>query len=48
MKKNFYNFLTSISNLPPTEQEHALETQFQQWRGRNAQTDDILVVGIKV
>ncbi len=48
MKKSFYDYLTSISHLPPGEQEHSLEKRFQQWRGRNTQTDDILVIGISI
>jgi len=48
MKKNFYNFLKNISHLPPGEQEHQLELQFQKWRGSNTQTDDILVIGISL
>jgi serine phosphatase RsbU (regulator of sigma subunit) len=48
MKQNFYDFLKSISYLPPREQEHSLESQFQRWRGNTPQTDDILIIGIKV
>ncbi|MBK6266539.1 tetratricopeptide repeat protein [Marivirga sp. S37H4] len=48
MKPNFYNFLKSIYHLPPEEQEDKLERTFQQWRGTKPQTDDVLVLGIRI
>lgn len=48
MKRNFYEFLSSIDHLSTEEQEEKLEQKFQQWRGVQAQTDDVLVMGIRL
>ena len=47
MKKNFHQLITQISSLPVEEQEISLERNLYEWRGKNTQTDDILVMGIK-
>jgi serine phosphatase RsbU (regulator of sigma subunit) len=46
-KKQFREFLLSISYLPMEEQEKALEEEFLRWKGSHTQTDDILIVGIR-
>jgi len=46
--KKFKAFLETISNLPMPEQKKLLDTEFETWRGKLPQTDDVLVVGLKV
>ncbi len=48
MIKNFRNLLTSLHTLPPNEQLQQLQKEIDQWKGNTPQTDDILVVGIKI
>ncbi len=45
---NFKKLLLEICELPLNEQKQRLLTVHQQWRGTVEQTDDILVVGIRV
>ncbi|TAH29916.1 MAG: hypothetical protein EAZ06_04990 [Cytophagales bacterium] len=47
-KKNFRNFLLSISHLPLKQQREELLNEHLRWRSGQLQTDDILVIGIKV
>ncbi len=46
-KKSFRELLLRISSLPMKEQKIILEEELMQWQGDQAQTDDILVIGIK-
>ncbi len=48
MKKTFRELLLKVSPLPPQEQKAYLEKVFEDWRGKNHQTDDVLVMGIKI
>ncbi len=48
MKRNFYEFLSSIDHLSTAEQEEKLEQKFQLWRGIQPQTDDVLVMGVRL
>jgi serine phosphatase RsbU (regulator of sigma subunit)/ligand-binding sensor domain-containing protein len=48
MKKNFKEKLLEISNEPLCNQEQLLDHTIENFRGCNQQTDDILVIGIKV
>lgn len=48
MSKRFRNFLHSISYMPINLQMSKLEEEFRQWKGENEQTDDVLVIGIKL
>ncbi len=47
-KKNFRNFLLSISHLPLKQQKEELLNEHLRWKGGYHQTDDILVMGIRV
>jgi serine phosphatase RsbU (regulator of sigma subunit) len=40
--------LLKIHNLPLKEQKKRLETEFLKWKGNNPQTDDVLVMGMKL
>jgi PAS domain S-box-containing protein len=46
--KRFKELLTSISHLPMEEQKAKLYYTIEAWRGKLAQVDDILVIGIRV
>lgn len=46
--KNFREFLQSICHLPMKDQKNLLKEELLRWKGDNPQTDDILVIGIKV
>lgn len=48
MTKRFRNYLAEISHLPMPEQKEKLRTEFENWKGNMDQTDDVLVVGIRV
>ncbi|MDP4267739.1 MAG: response regulator [Bacteroidota bacterium] len=46
--KRFKDLLTSIIEMPMTEQKKILDKTLTEWQGTNEQTDDVLVVGIKI
>lgn len=48
MRKYFRNFLLEISKEPMATQKRLLETELRDWQGDNPQTDDILIMGLKV
>ncbi|TAE03255.1 MAG: histidine kinase, partial [Bacteroidetes bacterium] len=48
MSKKFRKLLLEISALSLNEQKLVLENEFADWKGKNKQTDDILVMGIKI
>ncbi len=48
LKTRFRGFLHSISHLTLAEQYQEIEKEFNQWKGDNPQTDDVLVVGVKI
>ncbi|GEM_PF-761838 len=48
MKKRFREFLLQISSLSMKNQKLKLRQELQAWQGYQSQTDDILVLGIKI
>jgi len=48
MRKRFKEILTSISSLEIDTQEKTLHETFKVWKGSMEQTDDLLVIGIRV
>jgi len=48
MSKNFRNLLLEISEIEMHEQKRILEDTLNQWKGNNHQTDDILVIGVRI
>jgi len=48
LKKNFKDLLLEVNELEMTQQLEILDKTHLEWRGENNQTDDILVVGIKI
>lgn len=48
MKSRFKTLLQAIHRKPIVEQEEIIGKSYQQWRNNSPQTDDILVVGIRV
>jgi len=47
-KKQLKNLLVEISNKPMDEQGVILLSEFEKWKGTNIQTDDVLLIGIKI
>lgn len=48
MVKNLQNLLAEVSTLPMDEQLNRISKVFADWKGSLEQTDDVLLVGIKV
>ena len=48
MKLHFKNLLQSIAEQPLEDQGEKLKSVFHEWKNFNLQTDDILIMGIKV
>jgi serine phosphatase RsbU (regulator of sigma subunit) len=48
MSKNFKNLLLEIHDQPMYDQKGILDKTLSDWRGRNSQMDDILVIGVRV
>lgn len=46
--RNFKNLLVEISSKPLSEQKQILTQTFDNWKGNQNQTDDMLVMGIKI
>ena len=40
--------LQQIHTLPPEQQKEALDKKHNEWRGKTEQTDDILIIGLKI
>ncbi|MCU0447383.1 MAG: SpoIIE family protein phosphatase [Microscillaceae bacterium] len=47
-RKKMMDLLFANHQLPFVQQQHILKSEFETWKGSNDQTDDVLVVGIKV
>ncbi len=48
MSKRFTQLLLEIHQLPPEEQHDKLSKTFEAWKGSNEQTDDVLVIGVRL
>lgn len=48
MSKAFKNLLLEIQDLPMPEQRKIMDQSLSKWMGNNAQTDDILVIGVRM
>lgn len=48
MKRRFYNFLSVLKNLPVDEQTNKLEEEHKAWKQNKEQTDDILIIGMRI
>ncbi|HEY4800295.1 MAG TPA: tetratricopeptide repeat protein [Bacteroidia bacterium] len=46
--KQLHEKLLAISDKPLAEQKKLLEETFENWKGNNSQTDDVLIIGIKL
>ncbi|MFN8256559.1 MAG: SpoIIE family protein phosphatase [Bacteroidales bacterium] len=46
--KRFKEMLSEIHQKPMFEQERILDSRFKAWKGNNEQTDDVLVIGIRI
>jgi serine phosphatase RsbU (regulator of sigma subunit) len=47
-KSNFKELLKTIADMSLDEQEAFLDYSFNNWKQNNEQTDDVLVIGIKI
>jgi len=47
-RKKFREFLHSIGYETLNQQKDLLHTEFEKWKGTNRQTDDVLVMGVKI
>lgn len=47
LKKRLRETLLRIHQFPLQKQKEALERTFKQWKGKNEQIDDVLIVGVK-
>lgn len=48
MSKRFTRLLLEIHELPLDQQRERLSSVFEEWKGSNEQTDDVLVIGVKL
>ncbi len=48
MQKRFLNFLFSIHKKPQTEQYNLINEEFKNWKGKQDQIDDTLIIGINI
>lgn len=48
MSKRFYNLLEEINEKPADIQKNILEKTLNSWQGAEPQTDDILIVGLRI
>jgi serine phosphatase RsbU (regulator of sigma subunit) len=48
MSKRFNQLLLDIHQLPLAEQQQLLEKEFTNWKGATPQTDDVLVIGLRL
>ena len=48
LNKNLHKLLLDIHSLPMHEQKSILEMTINEWKGAHEQTDDILVMGLKL
>lgn len=48
MRKKFRHVLAGIQHLPTSQQYKNVEQIYDEWKGRHPQTDDVMVVGIRL
>jgi PAS domain S-box-containing protein len=48
MRKRFRDLISRISSLPSKDQKNAMKIEFENWKGNKKQTDDILVIAIRI
>ena len=48
MRPNFRELLSSISQEPTPRQNQKVQEVFEHWRGGQVQTDDVLLLGVRV
>lgn len=48
LTKNFQNFLVNVSGKNMSNQKELLESEFERWRNSGDQTDDLMILGIKI
>ena len=48
MTKNLKNLLIGIQDKSMDEQKQIIEKEFEDWRGKESQVDDVCVIGVRV
>jgi len=48
MRKKFRHVLAGIKDLPTLQQSKSVEELYNEWKGEHPQTDDVMVVGIRL
>jgi hypothetical protein len=48
MAKNFQRLLERCAPLSMEEQKAVIVGEFSSWKGKNEQTDDVMVIGLKI
>mgnify|MGYP006269044099 CR=1 FL=1 len=48
LRKNFRKLLDEIQSLPMSEQRVVLDERFKKWKGDQEQTDDVMVIGMRL
>ncbi len=48
MSRRLYDMLTQIHKMPLEKQKIHIENQLEKWQANNSQTDDIMMIGIKL
>jgi serine phosphatase RsbU (regulator of sigma subunit) len=48
LSKRFKEMLSNISELPMKEQRERIEKEFANWKGKQDQVDDVMVLGVRV
>jgi serine phosphatase RsbU (regulator of sigma subunit) len=48
MSKRFRGFIQEINAMPMSEQFIRLDAEFNEWKGESPQTDDILIIGVRM
>ncbi len=46
--RRFREYLIQMNQLPMSEQQMVLENKFNEWKGDEPQTDDVLVMGVRI
>ena len=46
--QNFKNLLLSVSDKSMSEQCQIIDKNFEEWKGKYEQVDDVLIIGLKI
>mgnify|MGYP000244469108 CR=1 FL=1 len=46
--RNFFNFLNGISDLDVAKQHDLIKEEFNQWKSKEEQIDDVCIMGVRI